>query len=193
MLSLLLSVSCLSSVKVLPSWRAMAVPVGISDFRHKLEACFWEEISAITVPPRRALFHYCVLFARVSAEVKYKKQPWGLVKSVIEKNTWGGIQENFKQLGETFSSLCCSKEATFAIYVFVAVKPGSLKKGLEKRQHLSSLERQNFCHQCICQFQGMKEALWLRRGSCIPGHNCFQKETWGAAGKLLFSTACAYL
>ncbi|XP_010151862.1 PREDICTED: GRAM domain-containing protein 1C, partial [Eurypyga helias] len=35
---------------------------------------------------------------RVSAEVKYKKQPWGLVKSVIEKNTWGGIQENFKQL-----------------------------------------------------------------------------------------------
>ncbi|XP_033927699.1 protein Aster-C isoform X4 [Melopsittacus undulatus] len=40
--------------------------------------------------------HKCRL--RVSAEVKYKKQPWGLVKSVIEKNTWGGIQENFKQL-----------------------------------------------------------------------------------------------
>ncbi|XP_019383101.1 PREDICTED: GRAM domain-containing protein 1C isoform X3 [Gavialis gangeticus] len=35
---------------------------------------------------------------RVSADVKYKKQPWGLIKSVIEKNTWGGIQENFKQL-----------------------------------------------------------------------------------------------
>ncbi|XP_031954425.1 protein Aster-C isoform X4 [Corvus moneduloides] len=44
----------------------------------------------------RTSSHKCRL--RVSAEVKYKKQPWGLVKSVIEKNTWGGIQENFKQL-----------------------------------------------------------------------------------------------
>ncbi|NXA40711.1 GRM1C protein, partial [Eudromia elegans] len=44
----------------------------------------------------RTSSHKCRL--RVSSEVKYKKQPWGLVKSVIEKNTWGGIQENFKQL-----------------------------------------------------------------------------------------------
>lgn len=51
-----------------------------------------------------SFLHCCILFIRVSAEVKYKKQPWGLVKSVIEKNTWGGIQENFKQLGEVFSS-----------------------------------------------------------------------------------------
>lgn len=92
------------------------------------------------MPPRRVLFHYCILFARVSAEVKYKKQPWGLVKSVIEKNTWGGIQENFKQLGKVFSSLCRSKEVTFAVYVFVSVKPGSSKNSLKKRQHLSSLE-----------------------------------------------------
>ncbi|XP_074839660.1 protein Aster-C [Carettochelys insculpta] len=35
---------------------------------------------------------------RVSTDVKYKKQPWGLIKSLIEKNTWGGIEENFKQL-----------------------------------------------------------------------------------------------
>ncbi|XP_075762612.1 protein Aster-C isoform X3 [Pelodiscus sinensis] len=35
---------------------------------------------------------------RVSSDVKYKKQPWGLIKSLIEKNTWGGIEENFKQL-----------------------------------------------------------------------------------------------
>ncbi|XP_026537591.1 GRAM domain-containing protein 1C isoform X2 [Notechis scutatus] len=34
----------------------------------------------------------------ISSDVKYKKQPWGLVKNIIEKNTWGGIQENFKQL-----------------------------------------------------------------------------------------------
>ncbi|XP_060090623.1 protein Aster-C isoform X2 [Heteronotia binoei] len=35
---------------------------------------------------------------RVSSDVKYKKQPWGLVKSIIEKNTWGGLQESFKHL-----------------------------------------------------------------------------------------------
>uniref|UniRef100_A0A8D0BJ29 GRAM domain containing 1C n=1 Tax=Salvator merianae TaxID=96440 RepID=A0A8D0BJ29_SALMN len=35
---------------------------------------------------------------RISSDVKYKKQPWGLIKNMIEKNTWGGIQENFKQL-----------------------------------------------------------------------------------------------
>nr|XP_056714143.1 protein Aster-C [Euleptes europaea] len=35
---------------------------------------------------------------RISSDVKYKKQPWALVKSIIEKNTWGGIEENFKQL-----------------------------------------------------------------------------------------------
>ncbi|XP_007431793.1 GRAM domain-containing protein 1C [Python bivittatus] len=35
---------------------------------------------------------------RISSEVKYRKQPWGLVKNIIEKNTWSGIQENFKNL-----------------------------------------------------------------------------------------------
>lgn len=85
----------------------------ISGHGCKLEACLWWEISTITVLSNKALsffpsfpsfLHCCILFIRVSAEVKYKKQPWGLVKSVIEKNTWGGIQENFKQLGEAFSS-----------------------------------------------------------------------------------------
>ncbi|XP_077198090.1 protein Aster-C isoform X2 [Paroedura picta] len=35
---------------------------------------------------------------RVSSDVKYKKQPWGLVKTIIEKNTWGGFQESFQLL-----------------------------------------------------------------------------------------------
>ncbi|XP_045923427.1 protein Aster-C isoform X2 [Micropterus dolomieu] len=35
---------------------------------------------------------------RVYTDVKYKKQPWGLVKSFITKNSWGGIEENFRQL-----------------------------------------------------------------------------------------------
>ncbi|XP_056869538.1 protein Aster-C isoform X3 [Takifugu flavidus] len=35
---------------------------------------------------------------RVYTNVKYKKQPWGLVKSFITKNSWGSIEENFRQL-----------------------------------------------------------------------------------------------
>ncbi|TNM96639.1 hypothetical protein fugu_016300 [Takifugu bimaculatus] len=36
--------------------------------------------------------------ARVYTNVKYKKQPWGLVKSFITKNSWGSIEENFRHL-----------------------------------------------------------------------------------------------
>lgn len=36
---------------------------------------------------------------RVYTNVKYKKQPWGLVKTFITKNSWGSIEENFRQLG----------------------------------------------------------------------------------------------
>ncbi|XP_044526022.1 protein Aster-C [Gracilinanus agilis] len=35
---------------------------------------------------------------RVSSDVKYRKQPWGLVKALIEKNSWGSLEDYFKQL-----------------------------------------------------------------------------------------------
>ncbi|XP_070842769.1 protein Aster-C [Chaetodon trifascialis] len=35
---------------------------------------------------------------RVCTDVKYRKQPWGLVKSFITKNSWSGIEDNFRQL-----------------------------------------------------------------------------------------------
>uniref|UniRef100_A0A3Q3VX28 VASt domain-containing protein n=1 Tax=Mola mola TaxID=94237 RepID=A0A3Q3VX28_MOLML len=34
----------------------------------------------------------------VYTNVKYKKQPWGLVKSFITKNSWGAIEDHFRQL-----------------------------------------------------------------------------------------------
>ncbi|XP_030622995.1 protein Aster-C [Chanos chanos] len=40
--------------------------------------------------------HKCRL--RVYSDVKYKKQPWGLVKSFITKNSWSGIEEYFRHL-----------------------------------------------------------------------------------------------
>uniref|UniRef100_A0AAR2J6R8 GRAM domain containing 1Bb n=1 Tax=Pygocentrus nattereri TaxID=42514 RepID=A0AAR2J6R8_PYGNA len=35
---------------------------------------------------------------RVSTELRYRKQPWGLVKGFIEKNFWSGLEENFRSL-----------------------------------------------------------------------------------------------
>ncbi|XP_073433157.1 protein Aster-C isoform X2 [Dendrobates tinctorius] len=44
----------------------------------------------------RASKHKCRL--RVCTDVKYKKQPWGLVKTFIERNSWSGLEDYFKQL-----------------------------------------------------------------------------------------------
>ncbi|XP_055481015.1 protein Aster-C isoform X2 [Psammomys obesus] len=48
---------------------------------------------------------YCIVRAakqrcrmRVSTDLKFKKQPWGLIKSLIEKNTWSLMDSYFKQL-----------------------------------------------------------------------------------------------
>ncbi|KAJ8276952.1 hypothetical protein GJAV_G00069740 [Gymnothorax javanicus] len=35
---------------------------------------------------------------RVYTDVKYKKQPWGLVKSFITKNSWSGLEDYFRHL-----------------------------------------------------------------------------------------------
>ncbi|XP_028857590.1 protein Aster-B isoform X7 [Denticeps clupeoides] len=35
---------------------------------------------------------------RVSTELRYRKQPWGLIKGFIEKNFWSGLDENFRSL-----------------------------------------------------------------------------------------------
>lgn len=36
---------------------------------------------------------------RIYTDVIYKKQPWGLVKSFITKNSWSGLEDYFKHLG----------------------------------------------------------------------------------------------
>uniref|UniRef100_A0A673G582 GRAM domain containing 1c n=1 Tax=Sinocyclocheilus rhinocerous TaxID=307959 RepID=A0A673G582_9TELE len=41
--------------------------------------------------------HKCRL--RIYTDVKYKKQPWGLVKSFITKNSWSGLEDYFRHLG----------------------------------------------------------------------------------------------
>uniref|UniRef100_A0A3Q4HXL4 GRAM domain containing 1A n=1 Tax=Neolamprologus brichardi TaxID=32507 RepID=A0A3Q4HXL4_NEOBR len=36
----------------------------------------------------------------VSSDICYRKQPWSLVKALIEKNTWSGIEEYYKHMSE---------------------------------------------------------------------------------------------
>ncbi|XP_014640494.1 PREDICTED: GRAM domain-containing protein 1B [Ceratotherium simum simum] len=38
------------------------------------------------------------LYLRVSTELRYRKQPWGLVKTFIEKNFWSGLEDYFRHL-----------------------------------------------------------------------------------------------
>ncbi|XP_078511487.1 protein Aster-A isoform X1 [Lissotriton helveticus] len=40
---------------------------------------------------------------RVSSEIRYRKQPWNLVKALIEKNTWSGIEDYFHHLENELS------------------------------------------------------------------------------------------
>ncbi|XP_051261248.1 protein Aster-A isoform X2 [Dicentrarchus labrax] len=42
---------------------------------------------------------------RVSSDICYKKQPWSLVKALIEKNTWSGIEEYYRHMESEVSKL----------------------------------------------------------------------------------------
>ncbi|KAJ3588844.1 hypothetical protein NHX12_009698, partial [Muraenolepis orangiensis] len=44
----------------------------------------------------RVAKHKCRL--RVSTEIRYRKQPWGLVKGFIERSSWSGLDEYFRHL-----------------------------------------------------------------------------------------------
>uniref|UniRef100_A0A8C7GIV9 Protein Aster-A n=1 Tax=Oncorhynchus kisutch TaxID=8019 RepID=A0A8C7GIV9_ONCKI len=51
---------------------------------------------------------------RVSSDICYKKQPWSLVKALIEKNTWSGIEEYYRHMGETDLHLVTSGDVVGA-------------------------------------------------------------------------------
>ncbi|XP_069805083.1 protein Aster-A isoform X2 [Dendropsophus ebraccatus] len=42
---------------------------------------------------------------RVSSEICYRKQPWSLVRGIIEKNSWSGMEEHFRQLADAVVKL----------------------------------------------------------------------------------------
>ncbi|XP_051783116.1 protein Aster-C [Erpetoichthys calabaricus] len=66
--------------------------------------------------------HKCRL--RISTDVKYNKQPWGLIKAAIEKNSWSGLENYFKQL----ESRLLAEESGVSQVPNDASKPGSLRR-----------------------------------------------------------------
>uniref|UniRef100_A0A8C2AS98 GRAM domain containing 1A n=1 Tax=Cyprinus carpio TaxID=7962 RepID=A0A8C2AS98_CYPCA len=53
---------------------------------------------------------------RVSSDICYRKQPWSLVKALIEKNTWSGIEEYYRHLGDNTFSKCSILIEFYIIY-----------------------------------------------------------------------------
>lgn len=59
------------------------------------------------------LIHYCIMSISenetsivIYAQIKYKKNVWGFVKSVIEKNCWAGLDEYFSSLIKALTMEC---------------------------------------------------------------------------------------
>uniref|UniRef100_A0A8C4DIW7 GRAM domain containing 1A n=1 Tax=Dicentrarchus labrax TaxID=13489 RepID=A0A8C4DIW7_DICLA len=73
---------------------------------------------------------------RVSSDICYKKQPWSLVKALIEKNTWSGIEEYYRHMGESHGlplpayfyihTACGNKTGLFIIFIPVSKLHNSL-------------------------------------------------------------------
>lgn len=73
-------------------------------------------LETITCSFRNAASTYTsgCLVPRVSTELRYRKQPWGLVKGFIEKNFWSGLDENFRHLGKFLYQLLSLSHQMFS-------------------------------------------------------------------------------
>ncbi|KAF7655964.1 hypothetical protein LDENG_00048000 [Lucifuga dentata] len=59
---------------------------------------------------------------RVSSDICYRKQPWSLVKALIEKNTWSGIEEYYRHM----ESEVCKLETLLQTEVSVVTTGGAV-------------------------------------------------------------------
>ncbi|XP_049324920.1 protein Aster-A-like isoform X1 [Astyanax mexicanus] len=58
---------------------------------------------------------------RVSSDICYRKQPWSLVKALIEKNTWSGIEEYYRHMEVEVCKLETLLQAEVSVVVGVGV------------------------------------------------------------------------
>ncbi|XP_043935411.1 protein Aster-B-like [Protopterus annectens] len=68
---------------------------------------------------------------RISTELRYKKQPWGFVKAVIEKNFWSGLDDYFRHLE---IELVKAEDAYLAEILRQSPKEKSLKLSTVRRR-----------------------------------------------------------
>ncbi|XP_077697092.1 protein Aster-A isoform X1 [Eretmochelys imbricata] len=71
---------------------------------------------------------------RVSSEIRYRKQPWNLVRALIEKNTWSGVEEYFQHLGLALARA----EKTLLEESGRGTEPRGLLAGLHRRKRTLS-------------------------------------------------------
>ncbi|XP_061675124.1 protein Aster-A isoform X2 [Syngnathoides biaculeatus] len=73
---------------------------------------------------------------RVSSDICYRKQPWSLVKALIEKNTWSGIEEYYRHM----ESEVCKLETLLQSEVTV-VSAGDVTNAAETAKTAPALRR----------------------------------------------------
>nr|XP_033770254.1 protein Aster-A isoform X2 [Geotrypetes seraphini] len=103
---------------------------------------------------------------RVSSEIRYKKQPWNLVKALIEKNTWNGIEDYFHYLEEELSKAeklwleePCGKE-----------KLGFLSSLRRRKRTLSWKSQHGDAHTAIDMLEEEKGSRGLRISASASSH-----------------------
>ncbi|KAL6462825.1 hypothetical protein MHYP_G00292470 [Metynnis hypsauchen] len=94
--------------------------------------------------------HKCRL--RIYTDVKYKKQPWGFVKSFITKNSWSGLEDYFRHLeaelleeeveltqgsGDTGKAGLRRRRRTYSRTLQEHMRPGK-QYGVDTEQHRDS-------------------------------------------------------
>ena len=83
---------CVVSVRVYVKSSQMYVPLCVCAHVH-VSVCLCVSVCVCV-----RVFVTC----RVSTELRYRKQPWGLVKGFIERNFWSGLDEYFRHLGQLY-------------------------------------------------------------------------------------------
>uniref|UniRef100_A0A8C6T5N0 GRAM domain containing 1A n=1 Tax=Neogobius melanostomus TaxID=47308 RepID=A0A8C6T5N0_9GOBI len=60
---------------------------------------------------------------RVSSNICYRKQPWSLVKTLIEKNTWSGIEEYYRHMGRSHDITVAWINLVVTLYLMIIFDP----------------------------------------------------------------------
>ncbi|XP_061737893.1 protein Aster-A isoform X2 [Nerophis ophidion] len=78
---------------------------------------------------------------RVSSDICYRKQPWSLVKALIEKNTWSGIEEYYRHM----ESEVCKLETLLQTEVTVVTTGGATSAAETARSPPALRRRKRNC------------------------------------------------